>query len=215
MEIDDEARADALRADIAHRKCDPTRFRRELLRVAPFDRDAWVDRVLGVREIPADSPLPKGCVPYLPCSVDAIVRVVDSISFENVARLVDIGSGAGRAAALFHLITGVSVVGVEIQPLLVRSARESARQLGFSNVSFIEGDVSNLPDGLPDGDVFFLYCPFGGERLAAVMRAIESIAHTKSVHVVTVDLPPLAQSWLEKQRIDRDVVVYRSMVKSA
>ena len=50
----------------------------ERLVSVPFrDRDVWTDRLLGMPDIPADtSELPRGAVPYIPCSVEDIIAVV-------------------------------------------------------------------------------------------------------------------------------------------
>src|SRR5580692_4551836 len=62
--------ADEVRWRIQHQQQDPAAFRAALLNVAPTARDAWVDRVLGLHDLPADGPdLPRGCVPYFPSSV--------------------------------------------------------------------------------------------------------------------------------------------------
>src|SRR5277367_276254 len=60
---------------------DPVAFRAALMGVPPDERDVWVDLVFGLAAVPEDGPdLPRGCVPYVPCSVDALLRVVDSAS---------------------------------------------------------------------------------------------------------------------------------------
>jgi hypothetical protein len=55
---------------------DPYLFRDALLRVPPGERDAWLDSIFGLGDLPDDGPdLPRGCVPYLPSSVDTLLRV--------------------------------------------------------------------------------------------------------------------------------------------
>src|SRR4051794_20890268 len=98
------ARAEALRARLMHTSMAPADFRAALERVGPWDRDAWVDVVLGLDVCPDDGPeLPRGCVPYLPCPVDALLRLVDEALIRPSDVLVDVGSGVGRAAVLVHL----------------------------------------------------------------------------------------------------------------
>ena len=80
-------------------------------------RDAWVDQLFGLGAPPEDGPqLPVGCVPYLPCSVDALLRVAEHAPVRASDLFVDIGAGVGRAAALMHLLTGAPAFGVEVQP---------------------------------------------------------------------------------------------------
>ncbi len=191
---------------------DPAFFRWELLGVAPNDRDAWLDRVCGLRELPDDGPqLPRGCVPYIPCSVDVVLRAVEQASIQASDVFVDVGAGVGRAAALVHLLTGASVVGIEIQPGLVRAFRDLMARLVISGASCIEGDAAKLTSLASLGSVFFLYCPFGEERLAKVLAGLEDIAQTQTIRVCCVDMPPLARPWLTPEPSPPgDLVVYRS-----
>ena len=175
-------------------------------------RDAWLDLVLGLGEMPADGPeLPRGCVPYLPCSVDALLRVVDQAEVRSSDVFVDIGSGLGRAGALVHLLTGASVVGLEIQSALALAARELAVRLLLPGVPCIEGDAANLAGRVTIGTVFFLYCPFGGERLAKVLDELESLARTRMLRICCVDLPLPPRAWLTPDPAPfPDLAVYRS-----
>ena len=95
---------------------DPSLFRAALLRVPPTERDAWLDSVLDLGDLPADGPdLPRGCVPYLPAPVDALLRVVERAPVRPSDVFVDVGSGVGRAVALVHLLTGAPAAGLEIE----------------------------------------------------------------------------------------------------
>src|SRR5262249_32287859 len=102
---------------------DPADFRAALLAVAPAARDAWLDRVLGLDAPPADAPLPQGCVPYLPCGVDAPLEVVARAQTGAGDVFVDVGAGVGRAAAFVHRYTGAAAIGIELQAALVDAAR--------------------------------------------------------------------------------------------
>ena len=96
-----------MRALIATGCATPGLFRAAIMRVPPSVRDAWLDAVLGVGEIPDDGPdLPRGCVPYLPCSVDTLLRMVELADVQPTDVFVDVGSGVGRAAAFTHFLTG-------------------------------------------------------------------------------------------------------------
>ena len=143
-------------------------FRAALLAVPPRDRDAWVDRTFGLDDIPADGPaLPRGCVPYLPAPVDALLHVAEHVHPTDT--FVDVGSGAGRAIALVQLLTGASAIGLEIQPALVAASRALVERLGLSRVEIVEGDAA---DTITTGSVFFLYCPFDGNRLQKLLARL-------------------------------------------
>jgi len=122
---------------------------------------------------------------------------------------VDVGSGVGRAAVLVHLLTGARAVGLEIQPHFVVAARELAARL--SRVSFAEGDAVDLAERLGVGSVFFLYCPFGAERVTKLLSVLEPIARTKLITLCCVDLPLPPCSWLVVEpSIGPDLAIHRS-----
>ena len=132
----------------------------------PAARDTWVDRALGLDAIPEDGPeLPRGCVPYLPCPVDALLRLIAHAPVGAADVFVDVGSGLGRAAALVHLLTGAPAIGVEVQPAHVAASRALAMRLRLRSASFLSGDAAEIVPQLTAGSVFFLYCPFSGDRL--------------------------------------------------
>lgn len=145
MEHASHESAERVRSLLHGGRVKPPAFRAELERVPPRDRDAWLDRVLGLDAIPEDGPrLPPGCVPYLPCPVAALLGVLDATPFEASDVFVDVGSGVGRAAALVHLLTGVEVVGLEIQPELARASRELAQRFSLRRFTTVEGDAAEL-----------------------------------------------------------------------
>jgi SAM-dependent methyltransferase len=167
------------------------------MNVPPPARDAWVDLVLGLDAIPDDGPeLPRGCVPYLPCPVDALLRAVDYACVQASDVFVDVGAGVGRAAALVHLLTGAATLGIEIQPELVLAARRLTTRVNGLRLSMIEGDASRMARFIAIGSIFFFYCPFSGGRLEKVLDDLEPIARTKEIHICSVDLPLPPRLWL-------------------
>lgn len=177
------------------------------------DRDGWLDSVLGIDAFAPDGPeLPRGCVPYIPCTVDVILQTVDRAGITNRDVFVDIGSGVGRAAALTHFLTGAQAIGIEIQPGLVRRSRNLARTLKISKFTTVEGDASELVKLINIGTVFFLYCPFGGDRLERVLDDIEEIAMTRPIRVCCVQLPTIRRPRLElMSQENNELLIYRSL----
>lgn len=206
-----------IRSRLQRQLHDASEFRSTLMSVPPTDRDAWIDVVFEVDATPEDGPeLPRGCVPYVPCAVDALLRVVEQAHVSPTDVFVDVGSGLGRAAALVHLLTGASAIGIEIQPALVRAARALAARLLVSRVSCIEGDAARLTRYFTIGSVFFLYCPFSGDRLANVLADLEAIARTRTIRVCAVDLPLPPCTWLVRDpQTSADLAVYTSTTVGA
>jgi len=204
--------ADEVRSSIERGLRDPGVFRAALMRVRASERDAWLDRALGLGALPEDGPdLPPGCVPYLPSPVDVLLRMVDQTPIRSSDTFVDVGAGTGRAAAFVHLLTGASVVGLEVQRSLAGVARELAARLAIPHMAAVEGDAAQLAGQMVIGTVFFLYCPFSGHRLEKVLADLEPIARTRTIHVCAVDLPLPACSWLTLQSaLSGDLAIYRS-----
>jgi SAM-dependent methyltransferase len=212
MESRHEESALSMRALLANARATPTLFRDALTSVPLVDRDAWLDRVLGLHGLAEDGPeLPRGCVAYLPCAVDAILRVVELAEVSARDVFVDVGAGLGRAAILAHWLTGAAAIGVEIQPALVRASRDLAARLGVARFSMVEGDAASVTGSIAAGSVFFFYCPFSGARLESVLADLEMIARTRTIRVGCVDLPLPDRPWLAlvSPKVD-GVAVYRS-----
>ena len=101
MHDSQRASAENVRSSIERGSHDRAAFRAALLRVPPATRDGWLDVVLGLGDLPNDGrELPRGCVPYVPSAVDALLRIVEQAPVRASDIFVDIGSGLGRAAAL-------------------------------------------------------------------------------------------------------------------
>ena len=212
MEDRDRESAAHLRSLIEAGGVEPGAFRDALLRVAPMARDAWVDALLGLGELPDDGPdLPRSCVPYLPCPVDALLRMVDQAPVHSSDVFVDVGSGQGRAAAVVHLLTGASAIGLEIQHHLVAAARALATRLRVSRMSTLHGDATTLAGLVTTGSVFFLYCPFSGDRLTSFLAALEPVARTRRLRICCVDLPLPPRPWLTLDPVRAgDPMIYRT-----
>jgi SAM-dependent methyltransferase len=190
----------------------PASFAAAIRAISPDARDAWLDDYLGLEDsLPPDGPeLTAGRVPYMPCGVATLLSVIDHARIDASDVFVDIGSGLGRATAFVHAMTGARAIGVEVQPHLVRRARDVARRLGASGLDVIEGDATEIVRTLRDGTVFFLYCPFGGDALVRVLADLESIAHKHPIRVCTVDLPLPPCAWLESVHASRELAIWRS-----
>jgi len=186
-------------------------FRAAFLAVPPEEREAWIDEFLGVGDpLPADGPaLQPGNVPYMPCGVETLLAVIEHARITERDVFVDVGCGLGRAAAFVHLMTGASAIGVEVQPHLAGRARELARRSG-ARVDVIEGDATRLAGALERGTVFFLYCPFSGERLNGFVGELEPIARAHPIRICAVDVPLPRRAWLEPVHESAHLVICRS-----
>jgi hypothetical protein len=169
---------------------------REMLLAVPFrERDVFVDVLLGLPEAPEEQPgLPLDTVPYLPCGVDALLRVVEEAPVGPGDVFVDLGAGLGRPAMLVHLLSGARAVGVELQGPLVTQARETAGGLGLTDVTFLAGDAAVLD--VPEGTVFFIYASFGRPALERVLARLEQVAARRRFVLCAVDFEVHDRPWL-------------------
>ena len=186
-------------------------FAAALHAVPPDARDAWFDDFLGMEDaLPPDGPeLSPGEVPYMPCGVGALLSMIEHARITERDVFVDIGCGLGRAMAFVHGVTGARAIGVEVQSHLVRRARDLARRLN-APLDVIEGDATRIVRDLHMGTVFFLYCPFSGERLHRVLADLESIARAHPICVCTVNLPLPPCGWLDVVHASPELVICRS-----
>jgi precorrin-6B methylase 2 len=123
----------------------------------------------------------------------AIEALVCAVPMGPAMRLVDLGSGTGKVAITAHRMTGVRAHGIEIQPALVARARATAAALGLDAVTFEQGDARTAP---LEGDVFYLYLPFTGAALDAVMARLEALARRRPIVVAALGLDLRAHRWL-------------------
>lgn len=190
----------------------PAAFRNAFLAVAPDQRDAWFDRLLGLDEVPEDGPhLPRGCVPYLPCSVNVLFCAIEQAGVGPEDVFVDVGSGIGRAALFTRLASGASAVGIEVQPELAEAQRELCARLAVTRCSVIIGDAPLVCGAVAQGTVFFLYCPFSGSRLEAVLDQLRAVAHRHPLRLCCVGIELGTRSWLDRLPLSLDdLAVYRS-----
>ncbi len=212
MKASERDLADQACAALQAGRLTPSSFRRSLTRVEAHTRDAWLDLVLGLEPPPPDGPsLPRGCVPYLPSSVEVLLRASDLVGLGPEDVFVDVGSGAGRALAAIHLLTGARVVGLEIQPELVQSSRELMARLGITNYEIAQGDCLELIGLIPQAAVLLLYCPFAFDKLNRFLDRLEERARSSELRLCCVDVPPISRSWLERAEVKAgDLTIYRS-----
>jgi SAM-dependent methyltransferase len=205
--------ADLVRARLLSQGVTPAMFRSALADVPTHEREGWLDLLWDLDELPDDDPnLPRGCVPYLPCSMATVLEAVQQAGVTSSDVFVDIGSGTGRTAFLAHLLTGAACIGIEIQPGLVKAARARADWLDVRRTRFVEGDAAELVRSIAIGTVFFLYCPFGGERLDRVLDGMEDIARTRQIRICCVDMPRFERPWLVRiPSTSVNLDVYRSV----
>jgi SAM-dependent methyltransferase len=141
---------------------------------------------------------------YWPSSWQVLPRALRYLGVSDRDTFVDFGCGRGRVVHQAARRPFRRVIGVEISPALAEFARAglAARrhQHRCENVEIVVADAAEFP--VPDDlTIGYLFHPFGGETLAAVLRGIvDSIdRHPRCVRLIYVH-PSLASQVLATGR---------------
>jgi SAM-dependent methyltransferase len=132
-------------------------------------------------------------VPFHESSDEAIAESLREACVGPGDVFVDLGAGLGKVVAAAKK-TGAVARGIEIQPEL--AAR--ARALGIDVVCADARDAD-----LDDGTVFYLYVPFTGAVLEAVMKRLHAVAKKHPIRICTLSLDlERTASWLKRRPLD-------------
>jgi hypothetical protein len=152
-------------------------------------------------------------VPYQPTPARHIFDLLERTGLTEEDVLVDIGAGLGHVPILTSIWTRARSVGVELEPAYVACARRAAESLKLSNVTFVQQDARAAD--FAGGTVFYLYTPFRGAMLRAILDLLRQEANTRPIRVCTFGpcTPVLAaETWLDavdEARPDR-IAIFRS-----
>lgn len=139
-------------------------------------------------------------IPYEPTPVRAVLALVDQMPLPANEVFYDLGAGLGHVAILVNLLTGATARGVEIEAAYCQHAQRCAEELGLTTVHFLNGDARQVD--YTDGKVFFLYTPFTGKVLDAVLAALACQARHRPITLCTYGactFEVAAQPWLQLQ----------------
>jgi len=149
---------------------------------------------------------------YQPTPARHIVDLIDVGGLSETDVLVDLGAGLGHVPILASMLTGCRAIGVELERAYVESARDCVGRLALKRVAFVQQDAREAD--LSAGSVFYLYTPFTGTTLNAVVAKLKKEAEKRVIRVCT--LGPCAQviagqTWLtssESPHADRITCFY-------
>jgi hypothetical protein len=158
-------------------------------------------------------PLGAEMVFYQPTPARHIFDLIGRTALTERDVLVDLGSGLGHVALLASICTRARSIGIELESAYIDCARQSAEGLNLNNVTFIEQDARTAD--LSVGTVFYLYTPFSGTILRAVLDSLRREAASRQIRICTFGpcTPTIArEQWLEAMgALDADgIAVFRS-----
>ena len=162
----------SLRAQIAQGSRRGPTLRRLFDAVPFFERDHFVEEVLGIAYPPLDEVdlTSSEQMTYSPAGYDEIVHAFDLTQLGPGDSFMDLGSGLGKALLLATLLTGAQSTGVDCDGRLCEHGRAAASELCLPEVELRHGDARAVASA--DVDVVFMYLPFAGEVLATVMQRL-------------------------------------------
>lgn len=146
--------------------------------------DELIAGVLDWREPAGEAVLAPEMVFYQPTPARHILEMIRISELGRNDVLVDIGSGLGHVPMLASILTGARVIGIEIDAVFVRCARECAMGLGLDQVTFVEVDARGA--NLSTGAVFHLYTPFTGTMLRAVLDRLRDEGERRPLCICTL-----------------------------
>jgi hypothetical protein len=94
---------------------------------------------------------------------------------------VDLGSGLGHVPMLVSICTASRSIGVELETPYVQRAQQCALELNLDRVTFLHGDAREAD--LSGGTIFYLYTPFMGSILRAVLARLRDEAAARPIRI--------------------------------
>ncbi|HEX4809554.1 MAG TPA: class I SAM-dependent methyltransferase [Bryobacteraceae bacterium] len=120
---------------------------------------------------------------YQPTPARHIFDLIDRTALNEHDVLVDLGSGLGHVPLLASICTRARSIGVELEPVYVHCARQSAETLNLKNVTFVQQDARAAK--LTDGTVFYMYTPFTGKMLRVVLDSLQREGDRRDIRICT------------------------------
>lgn len=160
--------------------------------------DIFINGLSHVRSMPEQTKtLEPDMVFYQKTPARIVFELAEKYPFSKEDIFFDLGSGLGQVAILVNLLAGITTRGVEFEPAFCDYARDCAADLHLPDVTFINVDARTAD--YSKGTIFFMYTPFRGEMLQAVLAVLQKEALHRKITILTYG-PCTAdvalQSWL-------------------
>jgi len=122
-------------------------------------------------------------IAYYPTPARVIFALIAHAHLRAHDVFYDLGAGLGRVALMVGLLTAAQARGIEYEPAYCAYAQQRAHSLNLPQVTFLNVD-SRQADYM-DGTVFFLYTPFTGSLLQAVLARLHTEVQTRPITIAT------------------------------
>jgi len=167
--------------------------------------DALIDGIFPFQPMPEQTLDPEPEMVYYQKTPARILFELEEklpVNMEDV--FVDLGSGLGQPALLFHLLTGIKVIGVELDPAFCAYAANNVKALDLTNVEFVHGDA-RMAD-YSTGTIFFMFTPFKGKILEQVLEKLKTESRQRKIKLFTYGpctTEVARQKWLKNADPDK------------
>jgi predicted RNA methylase len=144
--------------------------------------------------------LPTEMVFYQPTPARHVFDLLQRAALTESDVLIDLGSGLGHVPLLAAICTPARGVGIESEKAYVACARRTADKLKLGRATFARQDARTAD--LSRGTLFYLYTPFTGSVMRAVLDALRQQATLRTIRVATYGpcTSTIAEEcWLEVQ----------------
>jgi Histone methylation protein DOT1 len=178
--------------------------------------DTFVNGLIGIDTEPQETrPILPGMIGYQATPARVILTFIAQVNLTGNDVFYDLGSGLGRVVMLVGLLSDAQARGIEFEPAYCTYAQQRASRLGLSQVRFINADARAAD--LSEGTVFFMYTPFTGNILTAVLERLQQEAQARSFVLVTYG--PCTQYILQEDWVkpisdmalrDRDIAIFKT-----
>lgn len=112
-----------------------------------------------------------------------VFELVETSSISHHDVFFDIGAGLGQVAILVNLLAGITTKGIEFEPAFCNYARDCAAELNLSDVTFINVDAREAD--YSEGTIFFMFTPFRGEIMEAVLEILRRESLQRKIKIIT------------------------------
>ena len=120
---------------------------------------------------------------YQKTPVRIIFELAGKCNFASSDVFFDLGSGLGQVPMLVNLLTGIKSIGIEFEPAFCEYSMNCAKELGLSDVHFINTDARKAD--YSGGNVFFMYTPFEGDMLKEVLEMLLKESLERGIRIIT------------------------------
>jgi hypothetical protein len=147
-------------------------------------RDAFINGLLLSGALPVETVAGEPeMVPYQQTPARIILQLAEEARLTRDDVFYDVGCGLGQVPILVHLLSGAAARGIDVEPAFCDYARARAEEPDHTGVEFLSADARTAD--YSEGTVFYLYTPFTGRMLDAVLARLHGTAAAGRVRLFT------------------------------